>query len=90
MRHRLVCDRCGRACRLGSDGLDITAACPTCGGALERRKDDTPEALALRMVEYQEKTLPLLPFYDSQGLLKRVSGEGSVDEVFIRVLASLE
>ena len=89
VRHRVVCDRCGRTYRLGSEGLDITTACPACGGTLERRKDDNPEALALRMAEYEEKTLPLLPFYESRGLLTRVSGEGSVEDVFARVLASL-
>lgn len=90
VRHRVVCDRCGSAFRLGGDVQDIAAACPACGGTLERRKDDTAEALALRMAEYEEKTIPLLPFYESRGLLRRVSGEGTADEVSARVLRSLE
>lgn len=90
VRHRLVCERCGRAFRLGADVAEASAACPACGGVLERRKDDQPEALTKRMAEYEEKTLPLLPFYESRGLLRRVPGEGTVDEVFARVLTLLE
>lgn len=90
VQHRVVCERCGRAFRLGSDVQEVGAACLSCGGTLERRKDDNADALALRMAEYEEKTLPLLPFYESRGLLRRVSGEGNVDEVFTRVVASLE
>ncbi len=90
VRHRVICDRCAGAFRLGGEVQDISTACPTCGGTLERRKDDTAEALALRMAEYEKKTVPLLPFYESRGLLRRVSGEGTVDEVSDRVLKSLE
>ena len=90
VRHRLVCERCGRAFRLGADIGDASAACPACGGVLERRKDDQAEALTKRMAEYEEKTLPLLPFYESRGLLRQVSGEGTIDEVSTRVLEALE
>ena len=90
VRHRLVCERCGRSFRRGGEVRDATVACPACAGALERRKDDTVEALALRMAEFEEKTVPLIPFYETRGLLRRVSGEGKVDEVFGRVVATLE
>lgn len=90
IRHRLMCERCGRAFRRGTDVADATDACPACGGVLERRKDDTPEALVQRMAEYEEKTVPLLPFYATRGLLRRVAGEGTVDEVSARVLAALK
>ena len=90
VQHRLVCERCGRSYRRGGDVMDATVACPECGGALERRKDDTAEALALRMAEFEEKTVPLIPFYETRGLLRRVSGEGKVDEVFGKVIATLE
>ena len=90
VRHRLVCERCGRAFRLGTDVREAAAACPACGGVLERRKDDHAEALAVRMAEYEEKTAPLLPFYEARGLLRRLSGEGTVDAVSERVRESLE
>ena len=90
VQHRLVCERCGRSLRRGDEVQDATVACPVCGGVLERRRDDTAEALAMRMTEFEEKTAPLIPFYEARGLLRRVSGEGKVDEVFKRVVAALE
>ncbi len=90
VKHRLVCERCGHSFRLGTDVGDATVACPACGGALERRKDDNAEALAVRMAEYEDKTAPLLPFYEARGLLRRVPGEGTVETVFARVLEALE
>lgn len=89
VRHRLVCERCGRACRLGEHVPSAQAACPACGGTLERRKDDSPETLAIRLAEYAEKTAPLMPFYEVRGLLRRVPGEGSIEEVFSRALTAL-
>jgi len=36
-------------------------------------------------MEYHQKTLPLLTFYESQGLLTRINGLGTADEVFARI-----
>ena len=88
--HRSICARCGRPFRVGVDVQNISAACPICGGALERRNDDTTEALTQRISEFQEKTAPLLTFYESSELLRRVHGEGSSEEVFARVIDALE
>lgn len=90
VKHRLVCDRCGQAFRLGADVQEVSAACPSCGGTLERRKDDNVEALKVRMVEYEEKTAPLRPFYEARGLLRRVAGEGTIEEVTRHVVRALE
>jgi adenylate kinase len=37
--------------------------CDACGGELIRREDDTPEALAVRLREYHEKTNPVLDIF---------------------------
>ena len=38
-----------------------------------------------RLEEYRHKTLPLLDFYESSGILTRISGLGTTDEVFARI-----
>jgi len=53
------------------------------------RKDDTTEVLTLRLREYHEKTAPLIPYYERAGLLRRINGLGSIDEVKQRTLAAL-
>ncbi|MEE2755050.1 MAG: adenylate kinase [Myxococcota bacterium] len=57
---------------------------------LVQRKDDTEEACAARLVKYHSDTAPIIPFYESRGLLKRVDGLGSPDEVTERMIHAIE
>jgi adenylate kinase len=50
-----------------------------------QRKDDTAEACTERLVKYHGETEPILPFYASHGILKRVDGVGTLDEVSARI-----
>jgi adenylate kinase len=43
-----------------------------------------------RMEEYRAKTAPILPFYDSKGLVRRVNGMGSVEQVAAQIDAILD
>jgi len=49
------------------------------------RADDTVDAIANRLSVYQEKTAPLVAFYEQQGLLQRVDGQGTIDEIAARL-----
>jgi adenylate kinase len=42
------------------------------------------------MAEYREKTAPILPFYEAKGLVRRVDGMASVDEVAAAIDAWLD
>ena len=50
-------------------------------GRVIQRSDDTEEVLAQRLEEYHAKTAPLIPFYEEKGLLRRIAGEGSPEEI---------
>lgn len=56
----------------------------------EGRADDTPAAVAHRLHVYAEQTAPVIDYYQGRGTLVRVPGEGSVDEIFNRILAALD
>jgi adenylate kinase len=56
----------------------------------EGREDDTEEAIRARQLIYAEETSPLLDVYDSRGLLVKVDGLGTVDEVSGRVFSALD
>ncbi len=58
-------------------------------GRLVQRADDSEEVLKKRLSEYHEKTDPLIPYYEQAGLLRRVSGTGSVTDVQRRTLEIL-
>ena len=56
---------------------------------VEGRADDTPEAVRNRLKIYNEATAPVVDFYRNTGRLACVTGVGSVDEVFQRILETL-
>ncbi|MBW2526802.1 MAG: adenylate kinase [Deltaproteobacteria bacterium] len=57
---------------------------------LIQRSDDTEEVLGKRLAEYHEKTAPLIPYYEKAGLLRRIDGVGSMDEIRGRLFAALK
>lgn len=53
------------------------------------RKDDTLEAVTARLQKYHGETVPIIPFYEGQGLLRRVDGVGEPDLVTGRLMTAL-
>ncbi len=49
------------------------------------RSDDNETVIKRRLQEYHQKTLPLLEFYESAGILTRINGMGSAKDVFERI-----
>jgi adenylate kinase len=84
---RRICDDCGTITSL-VDGAPASP-CDDCGGELVRRGDDTPEAIARRLDLYDEQALPLLTWFDSQGLLASVDGVGDLDDVHERLVTAV-
>ena len=57
--------------------------------AEQGRADDTEDVIRRRLEVYAEQTAPLTALYGSRGLLIRVDGMGSVDDVAGRIDAAL-
>ncbi|MCA0330359.1 MAG: adenylate kinase [Actinobacteria bacterium] len=57
--------------------------------AEQGRSDDTEEVIRRRLEVYFEQTAPLIDAYEGQGLLVKVDGMGSVEDVTARVLGAL-
>lgn len=55
-----------------------------------RGPDDNLETIGHRLDVYHSQTEPILSYYRAQGLLKTVSGIGSVDEVFERIVRTID
>ena len=70
---------------------DVAGVCDLCGaGEFKRRADDNEEAVRTRMAEYRAKTAPILPFYEAQGLVRRVDGMRPVEKVSAEIDAIID
>jgi adenylate kinase len=63
--------------------------CDVCGEPLGIREDDKPEVVRHRLVQYEQKTKPLIAYYEDPGLLERVDGEQDPDKVGDEIRALL-
>ena len=63
--------------------------CDVDGSRLMVRDDDRPEVVRQRLSNYQEKTSPLIGYFDQRNILRRVDGSRSPTEVGDQIRATL-
>lgn len=56
----------------------------------EHRSDDREEVARNRMQVYEEQTAPVVDYYADRGILTRILGTGSAEEVFQRIKGALQ
>ena len=79
---RFTCGNCGEGYHDRYKLPKVTDICDVCGHhEFKRRPDDNAETVRTRMAEYRAKTAPILPYYDARGMVSRVDGMASMDEV---------
>lgn len=78
---RRTCVDCGAIYNVKSMPPKVEGVCDKCGGKVVQRDDETEEAISNRLDVYNEKTAPLVDFYDKEGLLLTVSTTSSEDVV---------
>jgi len=86
---RRVCHECSGICSINNFNSEDEAKCPICGGSLYKRKDDDREVIKERLKVYEKQTMPLIDYYSRNGILFSISGSGSENEIFERVLTLL-
>ena len=62
---------------------------PPPGAELDHRADDREEVVCKRLDVYEQMTAELLPYYEARGILKRIDGVGSVEDVRRRIFEAL-
>ena len=90
MSGRRVCANCANSYHLIYKKPKVDGVCDACGGELVQRKDDAPETVQARLVEYHEMTEPLKDFYEKHGKLVIVEGQEDVEDTTKLVFAALE
>jgi adenylate kinase len=87
---RFTCARCSTGYHDHFKRPHAEGVCDTCGSSeFVRRPDDNEQTVRTRMAEYRAKTAPILPYYEERGLVRRVDGMASVDDVAAQIDAIL-
>lgn len=88
--NRRSCPKCGEIYNLKYKPTKVEGICDKCGGELIQRKDDNEETAKARFETYFHETAPLIDYYKQRGVLKTINAEGSIDEVWQRLLDVIE
>ncbi len=86
---RRVCRKCGASYHMVFNKPEKEGVCGQCGGELYQRSDDNVETAQNRLNVYNQQTQPLIDFYQTQGLIKRINGDQPIDLVFADILKAL-
>lgn len=79
---RRVCRKCGRIFHLKNIPPKKDGVCDFCGGELYQRDDDREETVIKRLKVYQEQTQGLIDYYTQKRILKTVSGDLEVRQLY--------
>lgn len=83
---RFTCAKCGTGYHDTFRPTKVEGVCDVCGSTeFKRRPDDNEQTVRTRMQEYRAKTAPILPYYEAKGLVRRVDGMGSIEEVAAQI-----
>lgn len=88
---RRICSGCGAiSSTFDSPASEDAETCAACGGRLIQRDDDQPDVIKRRLDVYHTQTQPLAVYYRSRGVFFGIDGQGTVEEVFQRVMSVLK
>lgn len=80
---------CKRTYHVVSNPPRVVGRCDADGTVLIQRDDDKAETLRERLRVYHHNIETLVPHYRAQGLLREVSGEGPIEEVYANIMRVL-
>ena len=87
---RFTCAKCGTGYHDTFKRPKVEGVCDVCGSKeFTRRKDDNAETMKTRMAAYRAQTEPLLPYYRGKGVLRKVDGMATMEEVYRQIRAVL-
>ena len=86
---RRTCSVTGKLLNVYFSSQEELDECTKAGGELQQREDDREEIIANRLNVYRSRTEPLIKFYRDRKQLVIVDADGSIDEVYARLLEQL-
>ena len=87
---RFTCAKCGEGYHDTFKPTKVAGVCDVCGSTeFTRRDDDKAETVHKRLEAYRAQTMPILPYYEGRGILRRVDGMADIDVVTQEIEAQL-
>ena len=87
---RFTCRTCGEGYHDRFKQPVEAGRCDICGSTdFERRPDDSADTVRERLRVYRGQTAPILPYYETKGLLRRVDGMAEIGEVAMQIDVAL-
>ncbi|GGF29582.1 adenylate kinase [Aliidongia dinghuensis] len=87
---RFACAKCKHGYHDKFLPTKVPGVCDVCGSTeFTRRKDDKAETVHKRLEAYRAQTMPILPYYEGHGVLRRVDGMADIDAVTQEIEAEL-
>ena len=87
---RRVCSQCGYNYHVQDNKPKVPGICDRCGGKIVRRNDDKPSIIKGRLASYREDTIPVLHYYRRLRALRRIDGQGGIEDVGRRMFEAVE
>lgn len=87
---RRSCPKCGKPYHMRFEPPQHNERCDTCSLKLIQRVDDKEETIRQRLFEYRKNTEPIIRYYDEKSKLIRIDARGTKQEVFNRIVATLQ
>ena len=86
---RRTCSKTGKLLNVYFSSEAELNAVTEAGGELLQREDDNEETIRNRLEVYRKQTEPLIEFYRKRDRLKTIDAEGTIDEVYERLLGAV-
>lgn len=87
---RRLCSACGLDYNLIFHRPAVADTCDVCGGGLVQRPDDNPEAVGVRLRDYEDKTRPIIDLFRRKEIVVSVDGTRAPSDVQREIRRDLE
>jgi adenylate kinase len=89
LSNRRSCPQCQTVYNLIFKPPKEKGVCDRCKSFLVQRSDDEPQTIQKRLGVYRKDTAPLIPYYETQGILENIDAAGAVEDIYSRVLSAV-
>lgn len=90
VRSRYFCPNCLKEYSLIlNPEIKSNLKCSLCGTKLIKRPDDNLKAFKRRLKDFYKTVVPVIKFFERKKLLVKIKAEGTVEEIYQRILKAL-